>query len=115
MKLNYFSILLVVFSASVFAEKAMETGNVSWLLVHNGPENVATSKRVLINIEGEMAGGFCTDKNWAIVFDNEAANAQYSLLLAAYMSGKKVKLTGNSTAVCSGGQDIVRNIEFINY
>ena len=113
MKFIAIAILLLSTSVSVFAEQAVETGKVSWLLVHNGPENISTSKRALINLAGDMSGGFCTDKNWAIVLDNEAANAQYSLVLAAYMSGKSIKITGNSTAICSGGQDVVRNVEFV--
>jgi len=105
-------IISVSFSFFVQAEQASETGKISWMLVHNGPtQSSDKDKRVLIHLDGTMAGGFCNEGNWTILFNSEGANAQYSMLLATYMAGKSVKITGHPERVCVGNQEVVRNVE----
>ena len=112
--MKYFLLTLTLMMASQsYSQTASETGKISRMLVHNAPaQSSDMDKRVLIWLDGAMSGGFCSEKNWTIYLNNEAANAQYSLLLAAYMAGKTVKLSGNPSQICAGSQEVVRNIEF---
>ena len=114
MKKVFLAVLLVVFSHMAYSEQAFENGYVSWLLVHNGPSQPSDgANRVLINLSGTMEGSFCGASNWTIVLNNETAQAQYSFLLAAYMAGKEVRLTGNPEMHCDGSREIVRNVETV--
>lgn len=103
----------LVLSSLACAEQAFETGRISWILVHNGASQSSDmDKRVLIRLDGTMSGGFCTEKNWTILFNSKAAEAQYSMLLAAYIAGRSVRFSGHPSQVCGGNQEVVRNIEF---
>ncbi len=105
---------LLLATSNAFSEQATENGNISWLLVHNGPNQPSDgANRVLVNLDGSMEGGFCNASNWTIVLNNDTAKAQYSFLLAAYMAGKEVRLTGNPEKYCDGSREIVRNVETI--
>ena len=105
------SVILTLISTFVYSDQAFETGKVSWLLVHNSPDQTkVTDKKVDIRLEGSKTRGFCGDA-WTILLSNKAAEAQYSMLLAAYMAGKTVKLTGNPSKLCVGNREVVRNVE----
>ncbi|GEM77721.1 hypothetical protein [Vibrio sagamiensis] len=106
-----FSIMLTITSNFAYSDQAFQTGKVSWLLIHNNPDQTKiTDKRVLIRLEGSKTSGFCSD-TWTILLSNKAAEVQYSTLLAAYMAGKTVKLTGNPSKLCQGNEEVVRNVE----
>ena len=110
---HIFLVTLILMSSFANSGQATETGNITWLLIHNGATQTSDQDmRVLIRLDGAMSGGFCTEKNWVITLNSEAANAQYSLLLAAYISDKSVRITGHSSQFCNGSQELVRNVEF---
>lgn len=104
-------IIVLLFSPIAFGERAFEAGKINKILIHNNPSEDSISERVVVYLDATMEGGFCTKKNWAIVLNNEAAKAQYALLLASYLSGKKVKLSGNLESDCIAEYENVRNVE----
>lgn len=106
-------IVVILLSEPILAEQGVEVGRITKLLVHNGPDQSPLSQRVLVHLDGDMSGGFCPQKNWSVLLDNEATKAQYSLLLASYMAGKQVKIWGNPTEDCDADYENVRNVEII--
>lgn len=99
-------------SSLAFSQQATESGTITKLLVHNDPANTSTSQRVRVSLSGTIQDDHCsTTGDWVINLNNEAAKAQYSFLLASYISGKEVRLTGNPATNCINGQEVIRNVE----
>lgn len=111
LKYIYF-IVAMLSSGFAFSQQATESGTITKLLVLNAQETSSTSQRVRVGLSGTIQNSFCsTTGDWVINLNNEAAKAQYSFLLANYMAGKEVKLTGNPSENCIAGQEVIRNVE----
>jgi|GEM_PF-2787735 len=105
-------IVIALLSSFAFSQQATESGTITRLMIHNAQESASTSQRVRAGLSGSIQSAHCsTTGDWVINLNNEAAKAQYSFLLANYMAGKEVLLTGNSSANCIAGQEVIRNVE----
>ncbi|MBF6058939.1 hypothetical protein [Thiomicrorhabdus heinhorstiae] len=110
---NFFIAAALIMPNVALCQNATEEGKITQLVVHNSQDSSAISQRVRVSLSGTIQNDFCsTTGDWVINLNNEAAKAQYSLLLTSYMTGKEVKLSGNPSANCIAGQEVVRNIEF---
>ncbi len=122
-------VAIMLTSSFAFSEdsgvQSTESGYITTLTIHNGPEGSSTSQRVKIGLSGTIMDSDCaTTGDWVLNLnadngndndndngkDNEAAKAQYSFLLASYMAGKEVLLTGNPSETCIAGQEVIRNV-----
>jgi hypothetical protein len=110
----YRSIVFVVaiFTAGfAFSQQATESGKITLLMIHNAQEESSTSQRVRIGLSDSIKDDFCsTTGDWVINLNNDAAKAQYSFLLASYVAGNEVQLTGNPSENCIAGQEVIRNV-----
>ncbi|WKD49099.1 hypothetical protein [Microbulbifer spongiae] len=99
---------------TAFADQGVETGKIITILVHHAtPVAGVESQRIAFTLDGTKTGGLCESnakEEWLIYLDSEAGKAQYSTVLAAYMSDKTISVYGNLTAECYGGGEVVRNI-----
>lgn len=105
--------VLLLLAGFASANQGQETGKITKLLVHNNPSGDSISQRVVIFLDGQMNGGFCNRKDWSFVLKNDAARAQYSLLLASKMADREVKIVGNLSQDCIADYENVRNVEIL--
>jgi hypothetical protein len=108
-KYKIFGFLLATISASCIA--GWQEGTVQQLLVHDSGASSGKFDLILENaVENEMS--WCSSyQGWTGDLDNEGARAQYALLLAALMAGKKVMVYSDSTQNCpDGNRNRVRNV-----
>jgi hypothetical protein len=50
---------------------------------------------------------------WQMLLSNPAEKAQFDLLLANYMDGRKVKIWGNNDKHCIHKGEKIRNVEIV--
>ena len=106
-------VLLNILSTTVYAQ-AIQEGNISKLFVSNDLSDKPDSKRVIIRLGSDIIGGLCPKKvYWQMLLNNPAEKAQYDLLLASYIHGKKVKIWGNKDQQCIHKGERVRNVEIV--
>lgn len=110
MKTTLFCIL-VLLTANTHAQ-AIQEGKITKLFVSNDLSDKSDAKRVIVRLESDIKGGLCPKKvYWQMLLNNSAERAQYDLLLASYMNGKKVKIWGNKTMQCIHKGERIRNVE----
>ena len=111
---NLICLLLVFISVSVVAQTPNKIGEVTHLQVFKNPDS--DTSYFIVQLDGSIGSNPCVDdgQTWAGTFDSEAEKAQYSALLAAYMSGKSVNLQGtsdeDSSNNCIGSWVRIRNV-----
>lgn len=106
-------ITLVVFSSATNAQ-AIQEGKITKLFVSNDLSDKVDAKRVIIRLGSDISGGLCPKKvYWQMLLNNPAEKAQYDLLLASYMSDKKVKIWGNKDQQCIHKGERIRNVEIV--
>ena len=108
---------LILFVSSALAEQqtqAIQEGKITKLFVSNDLSNKADSQRVIVRLENDVSGGHCPKKVfWQMLLATPAEKAQYDLLLASYMNGKKVKIWGNKDKHCIHKGERIRNVEIV--
>jgi len=106
---------LILLSQNAYAQtQAIQEGMITKLFVSNDLSNKFDSKRVIVRLEGDVVGGHCPKKVfWQMLLDNPAEQAQYDLLLASYMNGRKVKIWGNKDKHCIHKGEQIRNVEIV--
>ena len=112
LKILLIALILTVPNLSI-AQMAMETGMITKLLVHNAGSD-PSGQRIIVALDGDLSNGFCRDQTyWSLLIDTEASKAQYALLLANYLAGKRVKIWGNPFEDCIAGSENIRNVEIV--
>ena len=108
-------VTLALFFSNVSAqEQAIQEGLITKLFVSNDPSDKLDAQRVIVRLEGDVEGGLCPKKVfWQMLLSNPAEQAQYDLLLASYMNGKKVKIWGNKDKHCIHKGEKIRNVEIV--
>ena len=105
--------LFAILSTNINAQ-AIQEGNITKLFVSNDLSNKLGAKRVIVRLGSDIVGGLCPKKvYWQMLLDNPAEQAQYDLLLASYINGKKVKIWGNKDAQCIHKGERIRNVEIV--
>lgn len=106
---------LTVFSANVYSEKqAIQVGKITKLFVSNDGADKPGAQRVIVRLQSDVSGGLCPKKVfWQMLLNNPAEKAQFDLLLASYMNGKKVKIWGNKDQQCIHKGEKIRNVEVV--
>lgn len=107
------SFLFTVLSINVNAQ-AIQEGTITKLFVSNDLSSKPDAKRVIIRLGSDVVDGLCPKKvYWQMLLENPAEQAQYELLLASYIHGKKVKIWGNKDKQCIHKGERVRNVEIV--
>lgn len=108
-------ILLTLFGSNSYSqEQAIQEGSITKLFVSNDTTGKPDSQRVIIRLEEDVPNGLCPKKVfWQMLLSNSAEKAQYDLLLASYMNGKKVKIWGNKDQQCIHDGERIRNVEIV--
>ena len=111
------TLILTLLVSSAFAEEkkqAIQEGMITKLFVSNDPLDKVDAQRVIVRLESDVVGGHCPKKVfWQMLLSNPAEQAQYDLLLASYMNGKKVKIWGNKDKHCIHKGEKIRNVEIV--
>lgn len=110
------TIIMFIFAMTSFnvLAQATQEGVITKLFVSNDLSNKPDAKRVIIRLGSDIVGGLCPKKvYWQMLLNNPAEQAQYDLLLASYMHGKKVKIWGNKDQQCIHKGERVRNVEIV--
>lgn len=105
-----FLVFILVFSN--YSNAGWQSGKITRLLVHdNGSGTEKYDVRLDENNSGDMV--WCTaSKEWTALINNEASKLQFSMLLAAYVSGKEVLIHSDDGKVCpDSARNRVRNVE----
>lgn len=110
--LIFFTTLLT--SSISFA--GQQEGKVVQLLVHDNGANARKFDLILDNT-AQSGMDWCSSKEqWTGNLDSQGAQAQYSMLLAALMAGKKVTVISDSTQNCPDGMsNRIRNLYINTY
>lgn len=112
MKLYIFT-LFTLLSINASAQ-AIQEGRIMKLFVSNGTTVADGEQRVIVRLESDVPNGLCPKKVfWQMLLTNPAEKAQYDLLLASYMNGKKVKIWGNKDKHCIHKGEKIRNVEIV--
>jgi len=108
---KFFLFFILVFSG--YSQAGWQSGKIAKLLVH---DNGAGSEKYDVRLEQTGSGSmiWCnTSKEWTALINNEASKMQFSMLLAAYMSGKSVQIDSDGSKDCpDGSRNRVRNVRF---
>jgi len=111
------AVVLTLFLSNAYAEEsvqAIQEGKITKLFVSNALTDKPDAQRVIVRLEGDVEGGWCPKKVfWQMLLSNPAEQAQYDLLLASYMNGKKVKIWGNKDQHCIHKGERIRNVEIV--
>ena len=115
MRLLFIVAALTFFTQSTHAqEQAIQEGFITKLFVSNDPSDKTDAQRVIVRLGSDVEGGLCPKKVfWQMLLSNPAEQAQYDLLLASYMNGKKVKIWGNKDKHCIHKGEKIRNVEIV--
>ncbi|MEP0354589.1 hypothetical protein [Paraglaciecola sp.] len=111
-------VMVIVFgllTANSFAAgQAIQEGKITKLFVSNDTTGKPDSQRVIVRLEADVPNGLCPKKvYWQMLLTNPAEKAQFDLLLASYMNGKKVKIWGNKDLHCIHKGEKIRNVEVV--
>lgn len=89
-----------------------ETGIITSLQIHKAPNSQSeTSRRFIVSIgESTISENDCGADIWTSYINEQVDNLVYSTLLAAYLSGRPVKIEGSASEQCMGGGMLIRNI-----
>lgn len=114
MKKAIISLLLGMSAATTFAASAWVDSSAEKILVHdNGSDNYAGLVNVYMGSDMDQVSECVSQpaykSHFAIDLSRPGAEAQYSLLLAAHIAGKKMTIDIN-TNKCAEGIPLVRNI-----
>ncbi len=104
-------ILLLLFITLVpsLSKAGTQTGIITQILAH---DDGGGNERVEIELDGSSDIDWCSSvEQWAFVLDSELAKAQFSMLLAAYASGKSITINSDPAKTCvNSTRNRVRNV-----
>ncbi|WP_444894450.1 hypothetical protein ACJJIE_09705 [Microbulbifer sp. TRSA001] len=112
--MRMFLLLVIFFSANVYADFPYEQGDITFLQVHKTPDsNSDSGNRFIVKLDGGMSEDVCGGGQWTGYLTSDAGNAQYSILLSSAVAGKEVKIEGSSNAICEGTSTLIRNVYLV--
>jgi len=108
MKKSIICLLFALLTLPVYAGSQIST--VSWIIVR------ATDGLTYFRLNGQITGSptCATSPQWTINEKTEAGKMQYSMLLAAHASGKKVRVVGTGKCNRWADQEDVNFIQILN-
>lgn len=111
----FITVVLTLFTLNAYAEtQAIQEGLITKLFVSNDPSDKLDAQRVIVRLESDVPDGLCPKKVfWQMLLSNPAEKAQFDLLLASYLNGKKVKIWGNKDKHCIHKGEKIRNVEIV--
>lgn len=105
--------LLILFFSPLTLAAGNQSGLITKLLVHYPGSGAG---KFDIALDGPRAGtlpaGCDTIIEWTGDLTSQAAQAQYSMLLAARIAGKRVQIDGADS--CMGGREIILNTRLLD-
>jgi len=108
-KVKYFLLVFLLSPLTSFGYPK-EVGNITHLQVHQNPNG---DSYFFVALDSSIANPACVNASdtWLGDLQNEAHKAQYSTLLAAYLSGKEVYLEGtDGSSNCHHTWHKLRNV-----
>jgi hypothetical protein len=113
MKKSIIFLIAALFTTTVIAAKSWESGSIKQILVHDdGTTNYPSL--VIVEMTSQMTTpptcvATANKSKFAFDLSRPAAQQQYPLILALYMSGKKVTVEVNNS-ICIDRVATVRNV-----
>jgi hypothetical protein len=104
----YLTISLLLSSTLSLAGPS-EEGLITHLQVFNSTEE--SSDKFVVKLDGSISESTCSaTEYWYGKLNDDAGKTQYSTLLAASMTGKKVRFEAISSQNCSSAQLLITNV-----
>ena len=97
------------FATPIPASAGDQSGYITFLLVHDNPNG---TQKFDVRLDGTPSVDQCTVAGWSQDLTTPVGQAQYAMLLSAYLSGRFVRVSGNAPQTCYSERELIRNVYF---
>ena len=109
-RIFHFLVLIILFGVGdAFA--GSQKGLITYLVIHYNDSTLL--EKMDVTLDGVASVDACASEGWSVEFTADARKAQYAMLLASYMAGKKVQIDGNGPNSCYYGKEKIRNVRIV--